>query len=283
MSFTDFWLSKNIPNNSRVGVDPTLFILSRWNRVNGHLISYGHNLVPIATSLTSILWTDRPPRPCHKVFPLELKYTGKTIAEKLDNIIRDMKDRNCTTLVISTLDDIAWTLNLRGSDIAYNPVFFAYLVIKKNNVAVFLRNEQFSFEVQEHITTQLAGKFSHKIYSYEEIDNYLKECGNERVWFADNINYHLNSLVPQQNQHIEISPTTLMKAVKNPVEVQGMINAHIKDGAALCCYFAWLEENVPKGEVTEISGATKLEEFRKMQKDFVGMLCSAFLDQSFRS
>ncbi|XP_044750322.1 xaa-Pro aminopeptidase ApepP [Coccinella septempunctata] len=264
------WLSKNLPDGSNVGVDPRLFMLLKWNIVNRQLVSCGHKLVPVLTNLTSILWTDRPVRPSNKVFPLGIKYTGKTIAEKLEIIVRDMKEKNCTTLVISTLDDVAWTLNLRGSDIEYNPLFFAYLVIKRGQVAIFINLNQLSPEVNKHLTEEM-GRFTFSVHPYEEIDEYLKQCEKEKVWFSDSINYHLNSLVPKHNQHIEISPTTLLKAVKNPTEVQGMRNAHIKDGAALCCYLAWLEENVPKGGVTEMSGAAKLEEFRKLQDDFMGL------------
>nr|QFN66800.1 aminopeptidase [Propylea japonica] len=261
------WLSRTLPQGSNIGVDPRLFMLYRWNSISR---SSGHKLVPVTINLTSILWLDRPPRPSNTVFPLGLEYTGRTIASKVEAIVCEMKERSCTTLVISTLDDIAWTLNLRGSDIDYNPLFFSYLVIKPDHVAIFINLNQLNAEVNKHFADEM-GVFTYSTHPYEEIDDYLKNCEKEKVWFSDNINYHLNSLVPKKNQHVEICPTTLMKAKKNNIEANGMRDAHIKDGAALCCYFAWLEENVPKGGVTEISGATKLEEFRKLQKDFMGL------------
>lgn len=264
------WLSKNLPNGSNVGVDPRLFMLFTWTTLKRQLVKNGHNIIPVLTNLTSIIWPERPIRPSNKVFPLGIEYTGKPISEKLECIVQHMKEKNCTALVISTLDDIAWTLNLRGSDINYNPLFFAYLVVKQSQVAIFINLNQLTAEVNKHLMDEMR-QFTYSIHPYEEIDEYLKKCEKEKVWFADNINYFLNSLVPKENQHIEIIPTTLMKAVKNPVEVAGMRNAHIKDGAALCCYFSWLEENVPKGGVTELSGATKLEEFRKLQHDFIGL------------
>ncbi|KAL3282457.1 hypothetical protein HHI36_005641 [Cryptolaemus montrouzieri] len=264
------WLAKMLPVGSNVGVDPKLFSLEMWNNVYNPLQSSGQKLVPVLTNFISLLWTDRPVRPANPIKPLALKYTGRTVEEKLKDIIEQMKEKNCSTLVISTLDDIAWTLNLRGSDIDYNPLFFAYLVIQPKGVALFVNLGQVSAEVRKHLLEEM-GQFSFDINPYEDIEQYIKNCRDHKVWLPENINYFLSSLVPKQNQHNEISPTTLMKAVKNQVEVDGMRNAHIKDAAALCCYFAWLEENVPKGGVTEISGATKLEAFRALQEDFVGL------------
>lgn len=270
----DAWLTKTLPTGSSIGADPKLLSLDTWNTLTTKLEKTGHKLLPVPNNLIAPIWADRPNRPANPIIPLESKFSGKKISEKLEKIIEQMNERKINALVVSTLDDIAWTLNLRGSDIAFNPLFFSYLVIQANQFALFVNTNQVTDNVKKHLKEE-AGQFSFIIKPYDDIANYIKDIAHNpgvKIWFApQTINYYLASLVPEKNRHTEISPTTLLKAVKNHVEVEGMKNAHIKDAAALCCYFAWLEKNVPNGGITEVSGADKLEEFRSKQEDFVGL------------
>lgn len=223
-------------------------------------------------NLIDLVWNDKPKMPCNPVHPLTLDYTGKTISAKAADVRNEMREKNATILVITALDQIAWFLNLRGSDIPYNPVFFAYLIIKMDSIVLLIDKTKFTKEVEEHIKSEL-GPQQFIVESYKNIVNYLNESVRNvdgHIWLSETASYSLTSLVPHKNLLIDISPIELMKAVKNEVEIRGMRNAHIKDGVALCCYFSWLEEHLSKERITEISGADKLTEFRKLQKDFVG-------------
>jgi Xaa-Pro aminopeptidase len=265
------WLAKHLPSGSRVGVDPNIYTYHMWMPLQSQLEAAGHKLVPITKNLIDALWTERPPRPTNAVRPLGAEFTGRSVADKLAAVRAQMKDKNARFLILTALDEIAWLLNLRGSDIAYNPVFFSYVVIHQDSFTVFLDAKQASNELRQHLTKESGGKF--EIQPYEEIFNYIRHHTLNLegfAWSSENASFALTSLIPAKHLLAEITPIPLMKAVKNSTEAKGMRNAHLKDGAALCCYFAWLEKNVESGTITEISGADKLEEFRAQQADFVG-------------
>ncbi|XP_044267997.1 xaa-Pro aminopeptidase 1 [Tribolium madens] len=265
------WLCKNLPSGSRVGVDPKLYTHHIWMPLQSRLAQAGHKLVPVNKNLVDVLWGDRPSRPTNPVRPLGLEFAGKTVGEKLGKVRGDMEREKVDFLVLTALDEIAWLLNLRGSDIEYNPVFFSYVVVHKDKFTVFLDPKQTTDEIKQHLTKEAGNNY--EIKPYAEIVNYLKQNSTKIegfVWFSENASYALTSLIPSKSLLTEITPIPLLKAVKNPTEIKGMRNAHLKDGAALCCYFSWLEKNVKNGGITEVSGAKKLDEFRAQQADFVG-------------
>lgn len=266
------WLSKYLAKGSRIGVDPKVYSYDKFKLLHTKLEATGHQLVPVATNLIDLLWTDRPARPTNPVKPLAVKYTGTTIGQKLKSVNDSMKEKNAEYLVLTALDEIAYFLNLRGSDIEFNPVFFSYVIIGDNCFTLFINSKQVGKEVLDHLNEQVAGNF--KIEPYENIEKKLEELAKQvdgYIWFSEHSSYTLVDLVPKKNRiTTDITPICLMKAIKNPVEIQGMRNCHIRDAAALCCYFSWLEQNVDREKITEVSGAQKLLEFRKLQSDFVG-------------
>ncbi|CAG9854963.1 unnamed protein product [Phyllotreta striolata] len=266
------WLSKTLPKGSRIGVDPKVYSFDKFKSLHSKLEATGHELVPVSTNLIELLWADRPARPTNPVKPLGLKYTGTTVDNKLKSLNDSMKEKNAEYLVLSALDEIAYFLNLRGSDIEFNPVFFSYVLIANNSFTLFINDKQVSKDVLNHLNTQVSGNY--KIEPYENVYKKLEELGrqvNGNVWFSEQSSHALVDLIPT-NRRIttDVTPIAIMKAIKNPVEIKGMRNCHIRDAAALCCYFSWLEHNVNKEKITEISGAEKLEGFRKQQEDFVG-------------
>lgn len=183
-----------------------------------------------------------------------------------------MKNKNASLLVLTALDEIAYFLNLRGSDIGYNPVFFSYVIVTKTGYIVFIDPQKYVPEIESHLRKE-TGKATFEVRNYGEIISSIK-AGVENidgfVWFSENSSYALTSLVPSKHLLTELTPIALMKAVKNETEIKGMRNAHVKDGVALCAYFSWLEKNVDNEVITEVSGAEKLREFRATQKDFMG-------------
>lgn len=154
-------------------------------------------------------------------------------------------------------------LNLRGSDIAYNPVFYSYAIITPDDLYIFVEKSKLPTNFDQHLAQN---EVTARIHDYADIKNVLTNLintANGKIWICPNSSYALSALVPPKKLVQELSPVCELKAIKNPVEAQGMINCHIRDGVALCKYFAWLEDALNRGEkVDEISGADKLEEFR---------------------
>lgn len=134
------WLCKSLPEGSRVGADPFLLSHSRWKPLAEQLEASGHFLVPIEKNLINIIWSNRPARPAAKVMHLCGKFTGKTTSEKLSDMRSAMKENGATVLVITALDELAWLLNMRGCDIAFNPVFFAYGIVTMKGFMLFMDN-----------------------------------------------------------------------------------------------------------------------------------------------
>lgn len=155
-------------------------------------------------------------------------------------------------------------LNLRGSDIAYNPVFYGYAIITPNELYVFLDKSKLPGDHEEHFKKN---DVAIKIDDYQNMQNVLKELiqkSNKKVWISSTSSYALSAMVPERKLLQDVSPVCVLKSIKNATETQGMIDCHIRDGIALCKYFAWLENALKTGEkVDEISGADKLQQFRE--------------------
>lgn len=268
------WLVKNLPSGSKVGVDPTLITFQEYRAYETEFEHGGLSMLPICDNLVDLVWENKPAPPLAEVKPLELKYTGKPVGQKLEEVREKMKEKRATVLVLTALDEVAYFLNLRGADIVYNPVFFSYVIVTDTAIHLFITETKITESIRNHFTTE---NCPITIHSYDSIQPFLSELisklgDQDKVWISEYSNYALVSLVPKKSLLSEITPVNVMKAVKNSVEIQGMVNSHIRDAAALIAYLAWLEKEIRAGHhVTEISGADKLEEFRSKQEDFVGL------------
>ncbi|OXA57386.1 xaa-Pro aminopeptidase 1 [Folsomia candida] len=267
------WLAKTLKKGSLVGVDPALYSKDEWDAMETELSFSGTTLIPVAQNLVDLIWKERPPRPLNEVVHHPIEFSGKLTIDKLDDIRKEMTDSGSDLLVITELDEVAWLLNLRGSDIPYNPVFFVYVIVSPSMLHIFIDPRKVNNEIRSSITSELNNNV--EFHSYECVVDKLKELACQaqgKVWMNKKCNYALASLVPKDRLLIKLTPISVMKAMKNPIEVQGMINAHIRDGAAVCHFLAWLEESLKSGaEVTEVSAATKLESFRAREKHFIGL------------
>lgn len=256
------WLNKNLPNGSRIGADPMLLSFKFWNTMSNELDKQENTLVPVDQNLIDLVWAEQPMMPSKKVINLDLKYAGRTVGNKLAEIRQEMTEKCADVVVLTALDEVAYFLNLRGSDIDYNPLFFAYVLITHEEV-IFCVDQSKLVNIEEHFKVN---GISVVFKKYEEVRMVLSELVakyNNNVWIAPGSSYALTVLIPENKRLQQITPVCLMKAIKNDVEAKGMINCHIRDGIALCQYFAWLEFKIGQKEhVDEISGATKLEEFR---------------------
>ncbi|XP_058832676.1 xaa-Pro aminopeptidase ApepP isoform X2 [Topomyia yanbarensis] len=268
----DAWLAKMLQPGCKVGVDANLISTRAWNPLQTSLKSAGCSLLPISPNLVDLVWNDQPAAPQNPAIPLALEYTGQSVAKKLEIIREKMVDKRASVLVVSALDEIAWFLNLRGSDIDYNPVFFSYALITLDDLYFFVDDSKLSPAVSDHFR---ANEVQPKIHPYGDVQQVLKslaESSANRVWISLGSSYALTALIPEEKRLHEITPINLMKAVKNEVEAAGMRQCHIRDGLALCQYFAWLERCIKEGRpVDEISGADQLEKFRSQQDKFMGL------------
>ena len=273
------WLITNL-KAGRVGVDPMLMGAKTWAALEEKLEQAGLELVPVETNLVDVAWVadpshPQPARPDNPVFPLELEFTGASWPEKVDRVRAVMKEAGAEVLVVSALDDVAWLTNLRGSDITFNPVFFSYAAVTQTEAVLFLRQSQLSSQVKAALSNGDGESFV--IQEYDQIKNYIekkmeqsKDTGG-KFWLSDTTSQALASLVPGHQRIIKGSPITLLKSIKNKVEIRGFEASHARDAAALCNYLCWLDKNIDKQEVTEVSGADKLEAFRSEQKHFMGL------------
>lgn len=267
------WLAKNIPKGSSVGVDPKLFSYRVWKPIEKELMASDCTLMPVEENLVDLVWGDEQPAiTSNAIISLDLKFAGKTIADKWTNVKNQLTEKNSEALVLSALDEIAWFLNLRGSDIDYNPVFFAYMIVTQTELMLFVNSSKLPSNFKEHQTNN---NVNINLYPYESIGEHLckiVEQNKSKIWISPSSSYFLTALIPRKQRHQEITPIAVNKAIKNETEVLGFINSHVRDGVALCQYFAWLEEMVAnKQYVDEITGATKLEEFRSKQAHFMGL------------
>ncbi|WP_298453450.1 aminopeptidase P family protein [uncultured Prevotella sp.] len=209
------------------------------------------------------IWTDRPPVPQNKISIHPLEYAGETCASKLERIRARLKDMHAYGMLAAALDDIAWTLNLRGSDVHCNPVFVSYLLITPRHATLFVDSAKLTDDVREYlkgegVDTANYNKVKDALAAYSEYNILLDPC---------EINHTLFSAV-RCEKVTQPSPIPYMKAVKNSAEIEGFRRAMLRDGVALVKFLRWLKPAVEAGGETEISVDRKLTSLRAEQKLF---------------
>lgn len=258
------WLVSNLPVSSTVGADPILFSNETWTPLAAALTIAGHKLLPLDENLVDKVWSDeKPAAEDNDIVPQPIEFTGRTASDKIEECRKAMSKKNVDMMLVTALDDIAYALNLRGSDIPYNPVFFSYLIIDTQEVHLFVNPPKASQGViKEHLSKE--GLVVH-IHPYDQVRNFLKSASaSKKIWIADSSSYALHHDCGEAVKCTEETPIFQMKSLKNDVEVEAMRETHLHDSVALVQYFAWLKNQVKSGQlVTEISGATRLEEFRR--------------------
>lgn len=218
--------------------------------------------------LVGDIWTDRPALSCRPAWSLDLKYAGKPRTEKIAAMRKAMAEKKADYFVLTSLDDIAWLLNIRGDDVACNPVVLSYLAMTQGQVFLFAQKEAFS----EELTRELK-KDGITLQPYDDIYSYVAgiPSGKTVLLSCADSNYTLKKSVPAGVTILdEANLTRLPKAVKNPVEVANMKKAHIRDGVAVTRWMYWLKHTVGKTALTELSVSDKLEEFRRQGQDYLG-------------
>ena len=264
----DEFLAEKLPENGCLGFDGRV-IGGTWGRRMEKLAEKKNGTIHCNEDLIDIIWEDRPALSKEPAFILEEKYAGKSTAEKLAAVREAMEKEGADYHILTSLYDIAWLLNVRGGDIECVPVVLSYLVLTEKECIWFLQEEIVDEKLrtylnENHITTR----------SYDAIYEYVLDIpANAKVLLsAGQVNYRI---VSSLNEDITIidkpNPTLLMKAVKNPTEVDNTRAAHVKDGVAVTKFMYWLKNNIGKTKITEISASDYLENLRKEQENFLGI------------
>ncbi|KAG2145174.1 peptidase M24, structural domain-containing protein [Suillus clintonianus] len=270
------FLSKHLEQGTRIGIDPTLISAAvDAESLKKSLEPRGSELVSLQQNPVDIVWgKDRPPHPHNSVFPLDVKYAvGETFQSKLQRLRAEIAKKNAVASVVTLLDEVAWLFNLRGTDIDFNPVFFAYAVVTPTQAILFMNDAQ----VQNSIKTSMGSDVEIRPYesfipSLKQLTRTLGANKEKPMLLGDKTSLAVVEAIGQENAVLIPSPVAAMKAIKNETEIEGFRQCHIRDGAALTRYFAWLEEQLNSGvELNESQGAAQLEEFRSELDLFRGL------------
>lgn len=213
------------------------------------------------------IWTDRPPLSEEPAFFLEEKYTGESTASKLARIRKEMEEAGCDAHIVSTLDDTCWTLNIRGNDIEFFPLVLSYAIIKKDSFELYIDERKLDDNLKA-----LLKKEGVNLHPYNAIYEDVKQlpAGTTVMVDKSKLNYAIFNNIPASVHVVnKRNPAILMKALKNPIEIENIRKAQIKDSIAHLRFMKWLKENVGKIRITELSASEKLDEFRKEMGNFI--------------
>ena len=262
------YLGKALKPGGTLGFDGRTIGMGEGLELKKMVAENGGQIV-MDVDLIGDLWEERPALPTAPVYFLEEKYTGQSAWDKLAKVREQMKEVGANVFLLTTLDDICWLLNLRGSDIPFVPFFLSYLAITDDKVVLYAEKEKFKDElIRDFEPLGIAIKGYHEIY--EDVKNISPDQGV--LLDPDGVNYTLYSNLPSEVKVIkEQNPVIMMKAIKNQVEIENTRNAHLKDGVANTKFMYWLKNHPNIAIESELSLARKLESLRKEQDLFIGI------------
>jgi Xaa-Pro aminopeptidase len=276
------WAVSHAGVNGTIGIDPAVISAAEAQRIMKSIKYQKVKLIPIEDNLVDIVWGhDRPSRPSNPVKILPQHFAGKEFKTKLEDLQKELEKKRGAGFIVTMLDEIAWLFNLRGSDIDYNPVFYSYAAVTPTSTTLYVNSAQLDNECKTYLRENGVS-----IRPYEKIFEDTTTLGlslrptgpeqeipDKRFLMSNSGSWALKRALGGELYAEEIrSPIADAKAIKNLTELEGMRSCHVRDGAALVEYFAWLEKELEAGAtIDEVKGADKLEECRRKQKDFVGL------------
>ncbi|XP_022739569.1 probable Xaa-Pro aminopeptidase P isoform X2 [Durio zibethinus] len=313
----DAWMSDNLPREAAIGVDPwcvSVDTAQRWERA---FAKRQQKLVQTSTNLVDEVWKNRPPSEINPVVVHPLEFSGRTVAVKLKDLRERLANEKARGIIITALDEVAWLYNIRGSDVSYCPVVHAFAIVTLNSAFLYVDKRKVSskvsssmqengIEVREYgaVSSDVALLASNQLGQDTGVNSdgngvcesetcEAEENYNDLVWVDPaSCSYALFSKLDANKVLLQQSPLALAKALKNPVELDGLRNAHIRDGAAVVQYLVWLDKQMQEiygasgyfleGEgtskrrpetmkLTEVTVSDKLEGFRASKEHFRGL------------
>ncbi len=258
------WLAQQLPARSVVGVDPRLITVTQMRHIQHQLDPQQITLRAIADPMAEI-WSDRPQLPAHEVWPLAEEFAGESAADKLRRLRTEMQNHGATSHVITSLDDIAWVLNLRGSDVAYNPVFLAYLIVTADAAHLFTDATRLRDDARQVLRSANVA-----VKPYDTFDTAVEELSGPILIDPDRISWYVYNALSNEGVRERPQPTTHMKARKNAVELNHLRHVMIRDGQAMVRFLSWIDRQVDTGDtMTEARSAEKLQAFRKQDPQYI--------------
>ena len=257
-------LSSSLCASSEIGVDGMCMTYAECSDLKTDLKHNGGITVRTNLDILDRIWTDRPSVPLNPISIQPIEYAGESCHDKLGRIRSSLLRRGACGMLMTQLDDIAWTLNLRGTDVHCTPVFVAWLIVAEEVAVLYIKDEKLSPEVIEYLNAEGVA-----VDDYDNIIDALNSYdGYTLLIDPATTNYTLSQLRGNFNLVSAPSPVPEMKAIKNEVECNGFRNAMQRDGVAMVKFLKWLEEAVPKGCETELSVSAKLRQLRAEQPLF---------------
>jgi len=281
------WTVEQAENGKTVGVDPTTITAPEGRKLADKIKKKGgKSLVAIAENLVDQVWgTDKPARPNEPVRVLGQEYAGKSFQGKIEDLRKELEKKKAAGFVVSMLDEIAWLFNLRGNDIPYNPVFFSYAIVTPTAATLYIDDRKLAENAKAHlegvdvrpydsIFSDISSMVTNGSRPAAAINGSTDAPVKQKYLISTKASWALSRALGGDENVDEVrSPVGDAKAVKNNTEMEGMRQCHVRDGAALTEFFAWLEnELIVKGtKLDEVEAADKLEHIRSKHDKYVGL------------
>lgn len=262
----DAFISSNLKKGEKIGFDGRVVSMDE-GLLYDEIAKKHEGCIEYSVDLIDEIWTDRPPLSEKPAFDLDVKYAGKTVAEKLADIREKMVEAEADMHVVTTLDDICWTLNIRGDDIDFFPLVLSYALIDDKIYHLYIDERKLDDEIKSRLAADGV-----VLHPYNDIYEDIKKipADTKLMLDASKVNYALFCNIADSVQKIDVmNPEMIFKNVKNPVELENIRRAQIKDSIAHVRFMKWLKENVGKIEMTELSVSNKLDELRAEQGNFI--------------
>ncbi|HZH93267.1 MAG TPA: aminopeptidase P family protein [Tissierellaceae bacterium] len=260
------WLEENVKYGARIGLNGRIFSQGAVEKIEDGLkdkkVSIHHE-----DDLIGKIWDDRPHLPIRDAFMLGEEYSGKSTAEKIKEIRLEMEKKNATHFLLASLDDIAWLYNIRGWDVDNNPVLISYAMVTFDYAMLFVDERK----IPESVKTDLYDS-GVVLADYDSIDQHLGDLPKDStiILQKDRVNTSLFHAIPKNCRIIDTdNMTTIMKGIKNPVEIKNQEEAYLKDCTALTGFFHWLHKEMDQREITEVEASERLLKFRMEQEGFL--------------
>ncbi|MDE5492788.1 aminopeptidase P family protein [Elizabethkingia meningoseptica] len=258
------WIISEIPAGGKVAVNALATAHSNWEALDAKFKAKDITLTDLP--LLKEIWTDRGTAAKNPIYVHPVDRAGQSVSDKIAAIRQKMEDQNADTHIISSLDDVAWTLNLRGSDVQSNPVFLGYIVLSKNDAVLFTDLEKLDTDARRQMDESGV-----KMMPYDEFFNHLQQVKHQTILISPNSNQSIFDTLKENNTFIKAAvPGNLMKAQKNKAELEGFRTVMVRDGVAMVKFLYWLTHQAGKEAMNEYSIGEKLRGFRAEGANFVG-------------
>jgi Xaa-Pro aminopeptidase len=259
------WLTEELNEGQYVGIDGSVYASKEAYSLIHKLNAKGLHVIADYDPF-DVIWNDRPEIPRNPIFILPEKYAGEPAHSKITRICKEIDKYGAESLLVASLDTIAWVFNIRGNDVKCNPVAVSYAYVSKRETVIFIDKAKLTQETAAYLQNE--GVI---IADYDKVYDYVSQLNEPICLNSEKITFKLFNSIPKDCRIVDMpSPADLMKSIKNSVELQGFRTAMERDGIALVRFLMWLEKAVPDGNVSEIDIPAKLIEYRSQQQNFVG-------------